>query len=64
MLLEALLITFIIWVNIKKYVTTFDVPGAYLHAKMPMGKTILLNLRGYFADIMCEKNPEHKANVR
>ena len=38
-------------------VGTFDVPGAYLHAKITEGKTTLLKLQGCFVDIMCDVNP-------
>ena len=42
----------------------FDVPGAYLHAKMPGDKFAILKIEGEFVDIMCEVNPEYKADVR
>ena len=38
----------------------FDVPGAYLHAKFPDDKTVLMRLRDEFVDIMCDVNPEYK----
>ena len=44
-------------------VSTFDVPGAYLHAKMPPNKQILLKLRGEFVDIMCNVNELHRPNI-
>ena len=62
--LEALLMTLIIDVFEGQKVTTFDVPGAYLHAKFPEDKHISMVLRGEFVDIMCDVNPEHKPNVR
>ena len=62
--LEALIMTLIVDVFEGKKVTTFDVPGAYLHAEMPEDKKILMVLRGEFVDIMCDVNPEHKTNVR
>ena len=36
-----------------------DVPGAYLHAKMPEGKCVVMRLVGVFVDIMCQVNPEY-----
>jgi len=42
----------------------FDVPGAYLHAKMPDDKFAILKIKGEFVDIMCAVNPEYKADVR
>ena len=41
----------------------FDVPRAYLNADITEDKFILLKIEGYFVDIMCEVNPEHKKNV-
>ena len=48
----------------KRKVVIFDVPGAYLHAKMPEDKQTLMVLRGDFADIMCQVNPEYKGYVK
>ena len=48
----------------KRKEAIFDVPGAYLHAKMPEDKQTLLVLRGDFADIMCQVNPEYKRYVK
>ena len=42
---------------------TFDVPGAYLHEYMPNYNRILINLRGYFVDIVCQVNPEYEQHV-
>jgi len=42
----------------------FDVPGAYLHAKIPDDKFAILKIEGEFVDIMCEVNPEYKDDVR
>ena len=42
----------------------FDVPGAHLHAKIPDDKFSILKIEGEFVDIMCEVNPEYKADVR
>ena len=62
-LLEALFITLITGIYKERDVTTFHVPGAYLHADVPEGKTLLLNLWSCFINIICDINPEHKANV-
>ena len=43
---------------------TFGVPGAYLHAEMSNYKSILINPRGYFVDIMCHVKPEYEQHVR
>ena len=44
----------------------FDIPGAFLQAKLapkPNNERVLLKLVGDFVDIMCQVNPEHKKNV-
>ena len=56
---EGLFTTLIIDPMEGRHTYFFDVPGAYLHAEMPK-KIVLMKLRGYFVDIMCEVNPEHK----
>ena len=55
--LEALFTTLITDIYEERDVATFDVSGAYLHAKMTEGKTILLKLRWSFLNIMCDINP-------
>ena len=40
----------------ERDVATFDIPGAYLHTKMPVNKDMILKLRGRFVDIMCDIN--------
>jgi hypothetical protein len=45
-------------------VAIFDVPGAYLHAKIPDSKFAILKIEGEFVDIMCDVNPEYKEDVR
>ena len=47
----------------KRDVSTADVPGAYLHAKMPEGKRVILKLVGIFVDIMCKANSEYEKYV-
>ena len=60
---EGLLTSMAIAVFEGRDTATFDVPGAYLHAEMPEGKTILMRFKDEFVDIMCKVNPEHKRNV-
>ena len=62
--LEAILCTLLIDAFEERDVAIFDVPGAYLHAKMPKDKQILMKLRNTFVDIMCNVNPEYKKYVR
>lgn len=62
--LEGLLATLVIDAFEERDVAIFDVPGAYLHAKMPKDKQILMKIRDQFVDIMCEVNPEYKQYVR
>ena len=57
---KALIITSVIDAWEKRYVSTFDVTGAYLHADLPKHKFALLKLRGKFVDIMCDVNPEYR----
>jgi len=58
--LEGLLASLVIDVIEKRKGEIFDAPGAYLHANMPDDKQTLIVLRGDFADIMCQVNPEYK----
>ena len=48
----------------KRYAAIADVPGAYLHAGMPIGKMVLLKLKSRFVDIMCDINPEYRPHLR
>ena len=57
--LESLICTLIIDAYEGRTVGIFDVPGAYLHAEIPKGKTVLMKLRGEFVDIMCKVNPKY-----
>ena len=61
--LESILCTLIIDAYKGRSVRIFDVPGAYLHAEVPKGKTILMKLRGEFVDIMCEVNSKYQQYV-
>ena len=51
--LEPILATLVIDAYEGRDVAVADVPGAYLHAKSPQDKKVVLNLTGVFADIMC-----------
>ena len=62
--LEVLFCTMIIDANEGHNIDTFDVPGTYLHAKIPKDKRIIMKLRGDFVNIMCQVNPEYKQHVR
>ena len=62
--LESLLITLVIDVYEGRDVAFFDIPGAYLHAKVPPEKMVTLKLKGVFVDIMCEINQEYVQHVR
>ena len=64
MSLEALFCTLIIYSHKIRNVATFNVPGAYLHAEIPEDKSILMQLRGGFVNIMLQVNPEYKQYVR
>ena len=61
--LESLIASLIIDAHEGRSVGIFDVPGAYLHAEIPKGKTILMKLRGEFVEIMCRVNPKYEKYV-
>jgi hypothetical protein len=60
---EALLGTLVIDVLEERDVAIFNVPGAYLQAKMPKEKNMLMKFRDEFVDIMCDINEEYKKYV-
>jgi hypothetical protein len=62
--LEALMAILLINAYEQRDTAIFDVPGAYLHAKIPDDKFAILKIEGEFVDIMCEVNPEYKDDVR
>ena len=62
--LEALMSTLVIDAHEKRDVAIFDVPGAYLHAKFPKDKLVLMRLKDEFVDIMCKVNPEFLKHVK
>ena len=64
MSLESIIASLIIDAYEERFVSIVDVPGVYLHAKMPEGKIVLMKLVGQFVDIMCNMNPEYKKYVR
>ena len=39
-------------------------PGAYLDAKFPKDKLVLMRLRDEFVDIMCKVNPEYLKHAK
>ena len=56
---DGLLSTAVIAAFERRYVITFDVPGACLHADIPEDKFRILKLEGKYVDIMCTVNPEY-----
>ena len=62
--MEALMGLLLINAYEGRDVAIFDVPGAYLHAKIPDSKFAILKIEGEFVDIMCDVNPEYKEDVR
>ena len=56
--LESIIATLIVDAMEGKAVSIADIPGAYLHAKLPPGKNVLLKLTDDFVDIMREVNPD------
>ena len=64
--LESLIVLLLIDAYEGRDVGTYDVPGAYLHAKLlprANNERVLMKLTGDFVDIMLEVNPEHTKNV-
>ena len=64
--LESLIVTSLIDTYEGRDVGTFDIPGAFLQAKLapkPNNERVLMKLVGQFVDIMCNVNPEHIKNV-
>ena len=49
----------------ERNITTFEIPGAYLHADMPADKNMILKLCGHFVDIMCNitKNTDNMWDI-
>ena len=62
--LESLFTTLVIDSYEERDIATFGIPGAYLHAKIPADKNVILKLRGHFVDIMCEINEEYRQYIR
>ena len=64
--LESLIMSLVIDAYEGRDVAVFDIPGAYLQAKLSPkdnNEKVLMKLVGDFVDIMCGVNPEHKKNV-
>ena len=64
--LESLFVKLLIDEYEGRYVGTYDVPGAYLQAKLlprENNERILMRLTGDVVEIMCKVNPEHTKNV-
>ena len=62
-LIEALFTTLVIVPYEDRDIKTFDAQGAYLNTEIPRYKRDLLKLQGHFVDIMCDINPQQKANM-
>ena len=58
--LESLFTTLVIDAHEERDISTFDISGAYLHAKMTADKSVILKLRGHFVDIICDINGEYR----
>ena len=54
--MESLFKTLVVDAYKERDIATFNIPGAYLHAKMPADKSVILKLSGRFLDIMCNIN--------
>ena len=54
---EVLMASLVIDAHEGSNTVFFDIPGAYLHAYTPKGKTMFLKLEGNFVDIICYFNP-------
>ena len=61
--LEAIISTLLIDVYEGRDVGIFDIPGAYLHAKMPNEHQVILKIKGKFVDIMCDVNEDFKEYI-
>ena len=54
--MDSLFTTLVIDAYKERDIATFDIPGAYLHAKIPADKGVILKLCGRFVDIICNIN--------
>lgn len=61
--LESLMTTLMIRVHEGRKMISFDVPGVFLQAEIEEDKSVLLKLKGQFAEMMCDINPEHRKNL-
>lgn len=52
--LETILSTFLLDVIEKRAVSTVDIPGVYLHAPLPLDKSVLPKLTNELVDVMRE----------
>ena len=60
--LESLLVSLVIDAYKGRDINSYDVPGAYLQARLvpkDNNERVLMKPRGNFVDIMCKVNPEH-----
>ena len=62
--LESLFTMLVIDAYQERDIATFHIPGAYLYAKMPADKSVILKLHCRFVDTMCDINKEYRKYVR
>ena len=61
--LESIMTTLVIDTQEGRGIAIANVPGAYLHAKFPNDKKVILQMTDIFVDIMCEINEEYKDHI-
>ena len=61
--LKSIMTTLVINAHGGRDIAIADVPGAYLHAKFPSDKNVILRMMDIFVDIMYEINEEYKDHV-
>ena len=61
--LESIMTTLVIDAYEGRDITIADVPGAYLHAKFPENKNVILRMTDIFVNIMCDINSEYKRHI-
>ena len=61
--LESIMTTLVIDAYEGRDIAIADVLGAYLHAKFPESKTVILRMTDIFVDIICEINDEYSKHI-
>ena len=62
--LVSIFTTLVIDVYEEHDISTFDIPGEYLHSKIPADENVILKLRGRFVHIFYDINKEYRQCVR